>query len=96
MLGQRGPPQTGPQFLNQVMEYVGKFGNVIRIFGYDPKIFTNITFKLTYHRLLETMKHGYAIRSGLADPYFYGQEMLDLEERCSDPEEIEEQFLKSL
>ena len=39
------------------------------------------------------MKHGYAIRSGLADPYFYGQEMLDLEERCSDPEEIEEWFL---
>ena len=39
------------------------------------------------------MKHGYAIRSGLADPYFYGQEMLDLEERCSNPEEIEERFL---
>ena len=39
------------------------------------------------------MKHGYAIRSGLADPYFYGQEMLDLEERCSNPEEIEEWFL---
>ena len=39
------------------------------------------------------MKHGYAIRSGLADPYFYGQEMLDLEERCSDPEEIEKWFL---
>ena len=38
------------------------------------------------------MKHGYAIRSGLADPYFYGQEMLDLEERCSNPEEIEEWF----
>ena len=39
------------------------------------------------------MKHGYAIRSGLADPYFYGQEMLDLEERCSNPGEIEEWFL---
>ena len=39
------------------------------------------------------MKHGYAIRSGLADPYFYGQEMLDLEEKCSNPEEIEEWFL---
>ena len=38
------------------------------------------------------MKHGYAIRSGLADPYFYGQEMLDLEEKCSNPEEIEEWF----
>ena len=57
---------------------------------------TYLCFKLTYHRLLETMKHGYAIRSGLADPYFYGQEMLDLEERCSNPDEIEEWFLKKI
>ena len=40
--------------------------------------------------LVETLKHGYAVRSGLADPYFYGEEMRDLERRCTDPDFIEQ------
>ena len=44
----------------------------------------------TFHLIIETLKHGYSVRSGLADPHFYGQEMRDLERRCTDPDFIEQ------
>ena len=37
---------------------------------------------------MNTLQHGYSVRSGLADPYFYPEEMRDLERRCTDPEFI--------
>ena len=44
----------------------------------------------TFHLIVETLKHGYSVRSGLADPHFYGQEMRDLERRCTDSDFIEQ------
>ena len=40
--------------------------------------------------IVETLKHGYAVRSGLADPNFYGKEMRDLERRCTNSDFIEQ------
>ena len=42
----------------------------------------------TFHLIIETLKHGYSVRSGLADPTFYPEEMADLERRCTDPDFI--------
>jgi len=42
----------------------------------------------TFHLIIETLKHGYSVRSGLADPSFYPEEMRDLERRCTDPDFI--------
>ena len=44
----------------------------------------------TFHLIVETLKHGYSVGSGLADPHFYGQEMRDLERRCTDSDFIEQ------
>ena len=38
---------------------------------------------LANHRIIESMKHGYAIRTGLGDPEFYPYDQADLEKKIS-------------
>jgi len=57
--------------------------------GYDLTPERHLTDE-TFHLIVETLKHGYAVRSGLADPNFYGKEMRDLERRCTNSDFIEQ------